>query len=123
MLQRIRTYVTNPAFVPEQIARASVAAKGLCAWVRAIDFYNRIQVAVAPRKRALEQAERELQTTAAVLQQKRQSLAELEEKIVGLEVLYLDISLLSYGHPDTILHTSISAQWPGTTNGRHRNET
>eukprot|EP00698_Gefionella_okellyi_P019150 TRINITY_DN5834_c0_g2_i1.p1 TRINITY_DN5834_c0_g2~~TRINITY_DN5834_c0_g2_i1.p1 ORF type:complete len:4046 (-),score=1123.04 TRINITY_DN5834_c0_g2_i1:354-12491(-) len=87
-VERIKTYITDPLFNPDQIARASKAAKGLSVWVRAVDFYHRIQTAVAPKKAALLQAETDLQGTMAILTEKRGQVAALEAKIADLQTQF-----------------------------------
>jgi dynein heavy chain len=36
------TYVPDENFVPDQVAKASSAAEGLCKWVRAMEVYDRV---------------------------------------------------------------------------------
>lgn len=47
----------NPEMQPEAVRQASVAAEGMCLWVRAMELYNRIMKVVAPKKAALKKAE------------------------------------------------------------------
>lgn len=35
-------YIPNENFVPDQVAKASSAAEGLCKWVRAMEVYDRV---------------------------------------------------------------------------------
>ena len=38
-LSKLGTYIDNPEFTPEVVAKSSTACKGLCLWVRAIHAY------------------------------------------------------------------------------------
>merc|ERR1719453_2858922 len=49
-------YVTNPDFTPELVKKASLAAMGLCSWVRAMEVYDRVAKEVAPKRAMLEKA-------------------------------------------------------------------
>jgi hypothetical protein len=56
-------YVTNPDFDPERIQKASLAATGICKWVRAMEAYDRVAKVVAPKKAKLKEAEAELKVS------------------------------------------------------------
>lgn len=79
-----KTYMTDKNFEPKVVARASSAAEGLCKWVRAMVLYDHVAKIVAPKKAKLAGAERDYENTLAFLRERRQMLAELNEK---LEVL------------------------------------
>ena len=36
-------YIPNPEFMPDKIRNASLAAEGLCKWVRAMDSYDKFE--------------------------------------------------------------------------------
>lgn len=43
VMQKIReTYMTNPEFDPNKVAKASSAAEGLCKWIKAMEVYDRV---------------------------------------------------------------------------------
>lgn len=43
VMQKIRdTYMTNPDFDPNKVAKASSAAEGLCKWIKAMEVYDRV---------------------------------------------------------------------------------
>ena len=37
-----RDFINNPDFMPAKVKNASVAAFGLCKWVRAMEAYDRV---------------------------------------------------------------------------------
>ncbi|XP_034943575.1 dynein heavy chain 12, axonemal [Chelonus insularis] len=80
-----KTYLSNPNFTPSVVAKASQAAQGLCKWVRAIVLYDKVAKEVAPKKAQLEIAEKDYSNILAVLEEKRQSLLELNEKLSELK--------------------------------------
>ena len=50
VIERIKTYVKDPAFEPDVVRKSSKAAYGLCCWVRAMEVYDRVAKVVAPKK-------------------------------------------------------------------------
>lgn len=43
VMQKIReTYIPNPEFDPNKVAKASSAAEGLCKWIKAMEVYDRV---------------------------------------------------------------------------------
>lgn len=60
IIERIRKdYTSSPDFTPANAAKASSAAEGMCRWVCAMDQYDKVAKVVAPKKAALEEAEKE----------------------------------------------------------------
>ncbi|XP_052130991.1 dynein axonemal heavy chain 6 [Frankliniella occidentalis] len=91
-LRKLKSYIDNKDFMPDVVATQSKVCKSICLWVRAIDTYSKVYKIVEPKKKRLEQAERELATVMAVLQEKQQKLADVEATIAKLEATY-DASL------------------------------
>ncbi|XP_046823509.1 dynein axonemal heavy chain 7-like [Vespa crabro] len=79
-----KTYMTNKNFEPKIVARASSAAEGLCKWVRAMVLYDKVIKEVAPKKAKLAAAQTEYEETMAFLNERRQMLASLTEKLAHL---------------------------------------
>lgn len=73
-------------FDPEKIKVASTAAEGMCKWVIAITKYDKVAKVVAPKKKALAEAEAELAVAMTALERKRAMLREVQEKLRLLEV-------------------------------------
>ncbi|CAG11277.1 unnamed protein product, partial [Tetraodon nigroviridis] len=86
VMQKIReTYITNPEFDPNKVAKASSAAEGLCKWIKAMEVYDRVAKAVAPKKANLVEAEESLASTMALLERKRAELKEVEDRLAALQ--------------------------------------
>lgn len=81
-LQEIKTvYMTDKNFEPKIVARASSAAEGLCKWVRAMVLYDEVIKVVAPKREKLQIAQRDYENTVKFLNERRELLAELTEKL------------------------------------------
>ncbi|KAL6618330.1 dynein heavy chain and region D6 of dynein motor-domain-containing protein [Neocallimastix sp. 'constans'] len=85
IIKKIRTnYLPNTEFKPEKVRNASSAAEGLCSWVIAMEAYDKVAKVVAPKKIALANAEAEYSETIQRLEEKRQMLREVEERMASL---------------------------------------
>eukprot|EP01038_Epipyxis_sp_PR26KG_P004763 gene4763-6681_t len=80
-----KDYMENPDFVPEVIAKASKAAEGMCRWCGAMITYDRVAKVVAPKKAALEEAERTLNETMNALNSKKAALQKVEDDLNALQ--------------------------------------
>ena len=74
-------YVTDPNFDPKLIAKASLAAEGLCRWVTAMEVYDRVAKVVAPKRIALAEKEKEVKELMALLKTKQDSLAAVKAQV------------------------------------------
>lgn len=75
VIETIRqVYLTNPDFDPEKIKKVSTALEGLCRWVYAMSEYDKVSKVVAPKKRALAEAQTVYDNAMAVLEAKRKQL-------------------------------------------------
>ncbi|XP_023289677.1 dynein heavy chain 6, axonemal [Orussus abietinus] len=88
LLKKLQTYVTNPEFLPELVAKQSKVCKSICIWVRAIDGYAKTFRVVEPKRQKLAGAEKELQAIEGVLREKQSQLAAVEKKINDLQAQY-----------------------------------
>ncbi|XP_051153293.1 dynein axonemal heavy chain 3-like [Leptopilina boulardi] len=79
------TYMTDKSFLPHIVAKASSAAEGLCKWVRAMVSYDEVAKAVAPKKEKLALAQKECDDAEAYLTEKRETLADLNERLANLK--------------------------------------
>nr|XP_024218054.1 dynein heavy chain 7, axonemal isoform X1 [Halyomorpha halys] len=79
-------YLTDKNFVPSIVAKASRAARGICKWIIALDKYDTIMKAVAPKRAVLEQAEAALRSVLERLREKEAILFNLQEKLNALRV-------------------------------------
>ena len=83
-----KSYIDDPMFTPEVVKKASVAAEGLCKWVRAIESYDRVAKIVAPKKASLAEAESKLVGVMADLAVKQAQLKEVVDKLAGLQATF-----------------------------------
>eukprot|EP00762_Andalucia_godoyi_P002660 ANDGO_03360.mRNA.1 Dynein-1-beta heavy chain len=81
IIEKIRPYIKKPEFKPEKVRRASLAAEGLCRWVRAMDTYYRVKKVVAPKQAALQQAESQYSLLLENLQEKQKMLLSLQDDL------------------------------------------
>ena len=42
VMKRVRRYIDNPKFIPDEVGKISRLSSSLCMWVRAIDLYAKI---------------------------------------------------------------------------------
>ena len=77
-LKKVKPYIVNPDFTPEEVLKVSKACRSMCLWVRAIDIYARVFKEVEPKKAKLRQAEDELKIVMSELKVKQDKLAEVD---------------------------------------------
>lgn len=80
-----KTYLPDPNFKPPIVAKASSAAEGLCKWIIALDMYDKVIKVVAPKKEKLEIANAEYEATMAILEEKRNEVRQLQERLDSLK--------------------------------------
>jgi dynein heavy chain len=85
VIQRVDPYIVNPGFTPEMVKKASVACEAICMWVRAMHKYHFVARAVEPKRKALAQAQTELDETMKILNDAKSRLNAVMEKLAGLE--------------------------------------
>ncbi|CAG9819767.1 unnamed protein product [Phaedon cochleariae] len=90
MVKIRKEYLPHKDFKPHVVAKASSAAEGLCKWIIAMDLYDKVAKEVAPKKEKLENSEREYAATMAILNQKKEEVKRIEEKLAGLKELLDD---------------------------------
>ena len=71
IMDKVKPFVDKPEFAPDVVKKASVAAYGLCCWVRAMVSYDRVAKVVKPKKLALRAAEEELEIVMKSLAKSR----------------------------------------------------
>jgi dynein heavy chain len=87
-LKKLNKYVTNPDFKPEKMASVSSAATSLCKWANAMNIYATVAKDIEPKKKALEDAENELQRAQNLLFAKQESLRVVENRLAALQLKY-----------------------------------
>lgn len=80
-----KTYLPDPSFKPPIVAKASSAAEGLCKWIIALDMYDKVIKVVAPKKEKLEIANAEYEATMTILEEKRNEVRQLQERLDSLK--------------------------------------
>lgn len=87
MVKIRKDYLPHKDFKPHTVAKASSAAEGLCKWIIAMDMYDKVAKEVAPKKEKLEKAEREYGVTIAILNEKKEQVTRIEQKLADLNAL------------------------------------
>lgn len=82
-IKKLKPYIENPKFLPEEVAKVSKACRSMCMWARAIELYARVFKEVEPKRQKLKQAEEELKVVMTELKGKQDKLQEVENQIKG----------------------------------------
>ncbi|RKP20476.1 dynein heavy chain 6, axonemal, partial [Rozella allomycis CSF55] len=88
VIKKIKKYIDNPVFTPENVEKVSKACKSMCMWVRAMDIYARVFKEVVPKKKKLEDAQLALEEMKSKLQEKANALAQVESQLKNLKQKY-----------------------------------
>jgi hypothetical protein len=83
--KRIRRYIDNPKFIPDEVAKTSKAAAAMCMWVRAVDLYIKIFKSIEPKRLKLLQAESELAELMTALREETDRVAHTETTIASIQ--------------------------------------
>uniref|UniRef100_A0A1I7RZM0 DNA-directed DNA polymerase n=1 Tax=Bursaphelenchus xylophilus TaxID=6326 RepID=A0A1I7RZM0_BURXY len=83
-----KNYISLEEFSPAVIRATSVAAEGLCLWVRAIESYDTISKQVEPKKQRLKNAEMMVKSNMKALDAKRKALADVTERLQHLSDVF-----------------------------------
>ncbi|DAZ96773.1 TPA: hypothetical protein N0F65_005771 [Lagenidium giganteum] len=88
VISKLGSYMEDPNFTPEAIEKSSKACTAICMWARAMYTYHFVAKAVEPKKKALAEAQSELDTTLAVLKQAHDGLQKVSDRLAELEQSY-----------------------------------
>ncbi len=88
ILGKLKKYIDNPKFTPDQVEKVSKACKSLCMGVCAINTYSFVFRTVKPKKERLAAAQTELTAVMTVLNEKRAKLKAIEDQIANLQKQY-----------------------------------
>ena len=83
--KRVRRYIDNPRFIPDEVGKVSRICSSLCMWVRAIDLYAKIFKSIEPKRIRLLQAESELAEAMAALREETDRVAHIESTITSIQ--------------------------------------
>lgn len=79
VIEKIRKdYLTNPNFDPEKVKVSSTACEGLCKWVYAMSEYDKVAKVIAPKRKALAEAQKIYNDAMEKLTTKRMQLAQVQ---------------------------------------------
>jgi len=84
-LKKIEKYVKDPDFSAENVGKVSLAAKGLCMWIHAMDVYSKVAKDVEPKKRKLAELNDELNAANEKLSKKQAELQAVIDKVTELQ--------------------------------------
>ena len=87
-MKRIRRYIDNPKFNPEEIQKISRASCTFAMWVRAIDLYAKIFKSIEPKRVRLLNAESELADLMKALRAETDRVAHIESTITNIQNSY-----------------------------------
>ena len=85
---KIKKYIEQPTFKPEEVKKVSGAAAALCTWVHAIFIYANVAKEVAPKRQRLKEATDSLAIKQASLKEAQDALAVVTAKILALQTSY-----------------------------------
>merc|ERR1712159_517815 len=88
-MAKVTPLYESEAFDPDIIKKASIAAMGICKWVRAMVVYDKVAKDVGPKRAKLAAAEKAYEDALALLASKK---AELAEVIALVEQLVADLN-------------------------------
>lgn len=81
---KLKPLEDDPNFEPDAIKKASVAACGICKWVRAMIVYDQVAKLVGPKREALKEAEDSLAAAMASLAAKKAELKAVQDNVAKL---------------------------------------
>lgn len=84
-LKKLQHYINLDDFDPERVKTVNQASTSLCMWVIAIDGYAKVMKKIEPKRKKLEEAEKDLNKAKNALDTKRLNLFEIEKRIEKLQ--------------------------------------
>ncbi len=81
ILKKLKKYTNDPRFVPDLIAKKSLAGKSICMFCCAMDKYAEVKKIVEPKEAKLAEAMKQLEVANADLKGKQQKLQAVRNKI------------------------------------------
>jgi dynein heavy chain len=84
LLKKIGKFTANPDFTPDAVGKVSLAAKGMCMWVCAMETYGRVAKEVGPKRARLKAAQENLAKKQAALAAAQEQLAAVLAKVASL---------------------------------------
>jgi dynein heavy chain len=84
LLKKINKFTANPDFTPDAVGKVSLAAKGMCMWVRAMEVYGAIAKDVGPKRARLKAAQENVAKKQAALTAAQTQLEAVLAKVKAL---------------------------------------
>jgi len=85
VIAKIMPLYSSEDFEPDKIKKSSLAAMGICKWVRAMVVYDKVAKEVGPKKKKLAAAEAEVAEAEATVAAKQAELKEVMDMVAELE--------------------------------------
>jgi dynein heavy chain len=87
-LKKLKKFIKDPAFTPENIRKKSVAGESICMWVIAMDKFSEINKIVVPKRKALAEANESLAKVEKELKTKQEEVRKIKAEKNRLEAEY-----------------------------------
>jgi dynein heavy chain len=88
VIAKVMPMIQNPAFQPDKVKQASVAAFGICKWARAVVNYDAVMRVIKPKQEALAIAIQQVAEAEAELAIKTENLQQVLDKLAILNAQY-----------------------------------
>ena len=88
VIKKIQPYIDSEDFTPQAIQRVSKACTSICQWARAMHKYHFVSRSVAPKRARLKEAQTQLDTTMQILNDAKERLQEVEDRVATLQAKY-----------------------------------
>jgi len=85
VIDKVMPLYSSEDFEPDKIKKSSLAAMGICKWVRAMVVYDKVAKEVGPKKKKLAAAEAEVAEAEATVAAKQAELKEVMDMVADLE--------------------------------------
>jgi dynein heavy chain len=85
VISKVTPLYNDPEFEPEKIKKGSLAAMGICKWVRAMVVYSAVAKEVGPKKLKLAASEAQVAEAEATVAAKQAELKEVMDMVADLE--------------------------------------
>eukprot|EP00882_Tetradesmus_deserticola_P018220 GHRQ01019562.1.p2 GENE.GHRQ01019562.1~~GHRQ01019562.1.p2 ORF type:complete len:131 (-),score=53.52 GHRQ01019562.1:178-570(-) len=84
LLKKIGKFTVNQDFTPDSVGKVSLAAKGMCMWVCAMEVYGTVAKDVGPKRARLKAAQENLARKQAALASAQEQLVMVLAKVKSL---------------------------------------
>jgi len=85
VVTKIMPIYNDAEFEPDKIKKASLAAMGICKWVRAMVVYDKVAKDVKPKRAKLAQAMKDVSDAETLVEAKQAELKMVQDLVAGLE--------------------------------------